>query len=80
MRNPHGIHVCNFSIVRLGHPARVQEELQKFTLDGLISHSEQTALVRDIYQEIDQLVSKNKRDRQRGVMSILWILKINQWT
>ena len=49
--------------------------MQQYTLDGLISHSEQTALVRDIYQEIDQLVSKNKRDRQRGVMPILWILK-----
>jgi hypothetical protein len=41
--------------IRLGHPARVSEELQRHSLEALIATSEETALVRDIYAEIDAL-------------------------
>ena len=40
-------------VVRLGHPARVGGQLQKHTLDALISSSEEDGLVRDIYRELD---------------------------
>lgn len=33
-------------VVRLGHPARVNKELQRFSLDALVSFSDQTKLVR----------------------------------
>ena len=32
-------------VVRLGHPARVNKEMQRFSLDALISFSDQTKLV-----------------------------------
>ena len=35
-------------VVRLGHPARINKELQKYSLDALISFSDQTKLVRSI--------------------------------
>jgi superfamily I DNA and/or RNA helicase len=47
--------------IRLGHPARVSEELQRHSLEALIATSEETALVRDIYAEIDALGKRGKR-------------------
>jgi hypothetical protein len=47
--------------IRLGHPARVSEELQRHSLEALITTSEETALVRDIYAEIDALGKRVKR-------------------
>ena len=40
-------------LVRLGHPAWVSAQLQKHSLDALISSSEEDGLVRDIYRELD---------------------------
>ena len=52
--------------IRLGHPARVSEELQRHSLEALIATSEETALVRDIYAEIDALGKRGKRPEDRG--------------
>ena len=51
--------------IRLGHPARVSEELQRHSLEALISSSEETQLVRDIYTEIDALSQRGKRPEDR---------------
>ena len=40
-------------VVRLGHPARVGAQLQKHSLDALISSSEEDGLVRDICRKLD---------------------------
>ncbi|CAK9043567.1 unnamed protein product [Durusdinium trenchii] len=47
------------SLVRLGHPARVQESIHKFTMDNVVYGSEQAELCRDIKKEIDDIVKKN---------------------
>lgn len=39
------------SLVRLGHPARVQESIQQFTMDNVVYGSEQAELCRDIKKD-----------------------------
>lgn len=56
-------------VVRLGHPARVNVELQKFSLDAQINMSDQTQLVRDIRHEIDGNFVKMKKSRSKGEQS-----------
>ncbi|CAE7719937.1 IGHMBP2, partial [Symbiodinium sp. CCMP2456] len=46
------------SLVRLGHPARVQENIQQFTMDNVVYASDQAELCRDIKKEIDQILGK----------------------
>lgn len=42
-------------VVRIGHPARVQEDLQSHTLDALVDRDPAMELVRDMMREADQL-------------------------
>ncbi len=51
--------------IRLGHPARVSGNLQKYSLDAVINSSDQSAIVRDIYKEIDEIL-KNKKKKNEG--------------
>ena len=53
--------------IRLGHPARVSGDLQQHSLEALISTSDQTQIVRDIYAEIDSLLlaSSKKGNREQ---------------
>ena len=53
-------------VVRLGHPARVHADLQKYSLDGQINLSEATQLVRDVRADIDKSFSKIKKSRSKG--------------
>jgi len=52
-------------VVRLGHPARVSSQLQKHSLDALISSSEEGGLVRDIYKELDQTLARCRKGEAR---------------
>jgi len=52
-------------VVRLGHPARVSAQLQKHSLDALISSSEEGGLVRDIYRELDQTLARCRKGEAR---------------
>lgn len=53
-------------VVRLGHPARVSSSLQQHSLDAIISNSEEGALVRDVYKELDQTLASNRgKDRRK---------------
>jgi len=52
-------------VVRLGHPARVNSQLQKHSLDALISSSDEGALVRDIYKELDQTLARCRKGEAR---------------
>ena len=45
--------------VRIGHPARVAEDLRHFTLDGLAENHESISVIRDMYREAEQLFRKS---------------------
>ncbi|KAK3594546.1 hypothetical protein CHS0354_023602 [Potamilus streckersoni] len=53
-------------IVRIGHPARVLPHIQKYSLDALLSSSEDTRLVEDVRKELDSSLSSLKKTRDRG--------------
>ena len=56
-------------VVRLGHPARVSADLQQHSLDAIISSSDEGALVRDIYKELDETLGKFKYSDRRKIRS-----------
>ena len=46
-------------IVRLGHPARLMPAIQRFSLDAIVSASDETKLVEDVRKDINKsLVSR----------------------
>jgi superfamily I DNA and/or RNA helicase len=45
-------------VVRLGHPARVSEQLRGYSLDGLVETHENADIVQDMRREADQLFRK----------------------
>lgn len=53
----------NVRAVRLGHPARISEELRHATLDALVAHDPMQADIRKMRQEFDRMA---KRDIPRG--------------
>ena len=50
-------------VIRIGHPARVQNELQKYSLDALLSNSEQKILAQDVKADMDSTLNKLKKSR-----------------
>ncbi|CAC5372834.1 IGHMBP2 [Mytilus coruscus] len=53
-------------IVRLGHPARVLKHIQKYSLDAILSTSDDTRLVEDVRSDMDKAMSKLKKTRDKG--------------
>ncbi|CAC5358318.1 IGHMBP2 [Mytilus coruscus] len=53
-------------IVRLGHPARVLKHIQKYSLDAILSTSDDTMLVEDVRSDMDKAMSKLKKTRDKG--------------
>ncbi len=55
-------------VVRIGHPARVAEDLRPYTLDGLVEQHENMPVVADMYREAEMLFKKaGKWTRHRPV-------------
>ena len=62
-------------VVRIGHPARVTEELRSHSLDALVESHESTAIVKEMRQEADALFrqadkwtrAKRTRDQKRDL-------------
>ncbi|XP_038873736.1 DNA-binding protein SMUBP-2 [Salvelinus namaycush] len=55
-------------VLRLGHPARLLESIQKHSLDAVLAHSDNTNIIADIRKDIDKAFMgmkkmKDKRDR-----------------
>ena len=50
-------------VIRLGHPARVQSELQKYSLDAMLSCSEQKILAQDVKSDMDAALNKLKKSK-----------------
>jgi superfamily I DNA and/or RNA helicase len=46
------------NVVRLGHPARVSEQLREHTLDGLVQSHENSEIVQEMRREAEQLFRK----------------------
>ncbi len=54
-------------IVRLGHPARVASDLQKHSLDAILTtSSDQKALANDVRKDLDKAMEKIKQARNKG--------------
>ena len=51
----------NQNVVRIGHPARVDEKLRQHTLDGLLADHDATPLIREMQREAEQLFRKAGR-------------------
>lgn len=41
-------------VLRLGHPARLLESIQKYSLDAMLAQSDNTNIVADVRKDIDK--------------------------
>ena len=48
-------------VVRLGHPARVSEQLRSYTLDGMVESDENSVIANEMRREAEQLFRKAER-------------------
>uniref|UniRef100_UPI00398EDB6E DNA-binding protein SMUBP-2 isoform X3 n=1 Tax=Pristiophorus japonicus TaxID=55135 RepID=UPI00398EDB6E len=53
-------------VLRLGHPARLLESIQRHSLDAVLAHSDNAQIVMDIRKDIDQAFAKMKKAQDRG--------------
>ncbi|XP_007902991.2 DNA-binding protein SMUBP-2 isoform X1 [Callorhinchus milii] len=58
-------------VLRLGHPARLLESIQRHCLDAVLAHSDGTQIVMDIRKDIDQAFSGMRKARDKGEKSWL---------
>ncbi|XP_053400098.1 DNA-binding protein SMUBP-2-like [Mercenaria mercenaria] len=57
---------CKHRIVRLGHPARLLPHIQKYSLDAILSTSDETKLVEDVRKDLDKTLSGLKKTKNKG--------------
>ncbi|NXG50364.1 SMBP2 protein, partial [Psilopogon haemacephalus] len=60
---------CSIPILRLGHPARLLENIQKHSLDAVLAHGDNAQIVADIRKDIDQALAKSKKAQDKGERS-----------
>lgn len=48
-------------VIRLGHPARLVESVQKFSLDALLSESDSTRIVEDVRKDLEKAMVRYVR-------------------
>ncbi|KAJ8344229.1 hypothetical protein SKAU_G00315580 [Synaphobranchus kaupii] len=58
-------------LLRLGHPARLQESIQKHSLDALLAQSDNTDIIAEIRKDIDRAFAKMKKSHDKGGRSHL---------
>lgn len=58
-------------VIRIGHPARVADELQKYSLDAQLCISEQKQLASDVKSDMDKVLSKLKASKKKWEKSDL---------
>ncbi|XP_066854840.1 DNA-binding protein SMUBP-2 isoform X2 [Anser cygnoides] len=56
-------------ILRLGHPARLLEPIQRHSLDAVLAHSDSAQIVADIRKDIDQAFAKSRKAQDKGERS-----------
>lgn len=52
-------------MIRLGHPARLLESIQEYSLDSVLSRSEQYALANDVKSDMEKTLSKLRKQKQQ---------------
>ncbi|KAM4618985.1 DNA-binding protein SMUBP-2 [Polymixia lowei] len=57
---------CKAKVLRLGHPARLLESIQKHSLDAVLSQSDNTNIIADIRKDIDKAFMGMKKVRDKG--------------
>ena len=45
---------CKVRVLRLGHPARLLESIQKHSLDAVLAKSDNTGIIADIRKDMDK--------------------------
>ncbi|XP_043120975.1 DNA-binding protein SMUBP-2 isoform X2 [Puntigrus tetrazona] len=58
-------------VLRLGHPARLLESIQKHSLDAVLAHSDNTNIISDIRKDMDKAFNEMKKARDKGQRSSL---------
>ncbi|XP_026783616.3 DNA-binding protein SMUBP-2 [Pangasianodon hypophthalmus] len=58
-------------VLRLGHPARLLESIQKHSLDAVLAQSDSTNIIADVRKDMDKAFSQIKKVRDKGQRSSL---------
>ncbi|XP_073706078.1 DNA-binding protein SMUBP-2 [Garra rufa] len=58
-------------VLRLGHPARLLESIQKHSLDAVLAHSDNANIISDIRKDMDKAFNEIKKARDKGQRSNL---------
>ncbi|TSX17015.1 DNA-binding protein SMUBP-2 [Bagarius yarrelli] len=58
-------------VLRLGHPARLLESIQKYSLDAVLAQSDNTNIIADVRKDMDKAFSQIKKVRDKGQRSSL---------
>lgn len=45
---------CKAKVLRLGHPARLLESIQQYSLDAILARSDTTDIIADIRRDMDK--------------------------
>uniref|UniRef100_A0A8C3AB06 DNA-binding protein SMUBP-2 n=1 Tax=Cyclopterus lumpus TaxID=8103 RepID=A0A8C3AB06_CYCLU len=57
---------CKAKVLRLGHPARLLESIQKHSLDAILAQSDNANIIADIRKDIDKAFIGIKKMREKG--------------
>ncbi|XP_074488841.1 DNA-binding protein SMUBP-2 [Sebastes fasciatus] len=57
---------CKAKVLRLGHPARLLESIQKHSLDAILAQSDNANIIADIRNDIDKAFIGMKKMREKG--------------
>ncbi|XP_077425326.1 DNA-binding protein SMUBP-2 [Vanacampus margaritifer] len=57
---------CKAKILRLGHPARLLESVQKHSLDAILAKSDNANIIADIRRDIDKVFLGMKKNNEKG--------------
>nr|XP_057932313.1 DNA-binding protein SMUBP-2 isoform X2 [Doryrhamphus excisus] len=57
---------CKAKVLRLGHPARLLESIQKHSLDAILAKSASAHIIADIRKDIDKAFAAMKKNAEKG--------------
>lgn len=58
---------CKAKVLRLGHPARLLESIQKHSLDAILAQSDNANIITDIRKDIDKaFIGMKKKSHEKG--------------
>uniref|UniRef100_A0A8C3AA77 DNA-binding protein SMUBP-2 n=1 Tax=Cyclopterus lumpus TaxID=8103 RepID=A0A8C3AA77_CYCLU len=57
---------CKAKVLRLGHPARLLESIQKHSLDAILAQSDNANIIADIRKDIDKAFVSRLKMREKG--------------